>query len=174
MKKGLIFWIGLIPLAGFGHGGEEHGQKAGATTPKLTMTASRAEATGEAFEVVAVLAEKKLVLYIDRAADNAPVEDAEVEVESGDYQARAAMVAVGAYEAPAAALAAPGRHLLTVSIQTPDAADLLAIALERPAPAMASTTGQDGRGARDWASRLAVGLLAIGAAVLIWRRYKGA
>jgi hypothetical protein len=80
----------------------------------------RTSAQSEEFELVAVLAEGKLTLYLDRYADNAPVPDAEVEVESGAFKAVAAQVAPGVYTVPGQAFAQPGKHPLTISVQAGD------------------------------------------------------
>ena len=98
--------------------------------------APRASAQTEEFELVAVLAEEKLMLYLDRYADNAPVADAEIEVESGTFKAVAAQIAPGVYSVPGQAFAHPGKYPLTISVQAGEAADLLTATLDLAPPAV--------------------------------------
>ena len=83
----------FLASAAAAHGGEDHGD--GAAPAIAGDVAPRAAAQSAEFELVAVLTEGKLTLYLDRYADNAPVPDAEVEVESGSFKAVAAQVAPG-------------------------------------------------------------------------------
>lgn len=48
-----------------------------------------------------------------------------MDVESGAFKASAKALAPGVYSVPAAALAQPGRHPLTFTVQSADTADLL-------------------------------------------------
>lgn len=75
-------WLGLLLLlqlppawAGPGH---DHGD-APAAAPGVA--APRFAASSELFELVGVLEGKRITLYLDRAADNAPVTDAQIELE---------------------------------------------------------------------------------------------
>lgn len=127
----------VIPLAAWGHGGEDHGDKdhgdaAAVATPG--DIAPRASAQTEDFELLAVLAGGKLTLYLDRYADNEPVAGAAIEVESGAYKAVAREVEPGVYAVPGNAFAKPGKYPLTFSIQAGETADLLAATLDRSAP----------------------------------------
>ncbi|HMM55074.1 MAG TPA: hypothetical protein PKC23_08665 [Candidatus Desulfobacillus sp.] len=134
MKRlsGLVLLAMLAPTL-WAHGDEDHGTAAAVATAQAEI-APRAEALGEAFEVVAVLAGGRLTLYVDRQEDNSPVANAVVEVDSDDFKAVAEPIAPGEYAAPGEALSRPGRHPLAVSIQTAEAADLLATTLEVAAP----------------------------------------
>ncbi len=133
--KHLISFIAAACLASAAgaHGGEDHGD--GAASAMAGDVAPRTSAQSEEFELVAVLADGKLTLYLDRYADNAPVPDAEIEVESGAFKAVAAQIAPGVYSVPGQVFAQPGKHLLTISVQAGDAADLLTAALDLAPPA---------------------------------------
>lgn len=150
------------------HGGEDHGDPAPAPPPSQAGLAPRVSAQTEDFELVAVLdaggtAPPMLVLYLDRFATNQPVVDATVEVESGAFKAVARPASAGVYTVPGIAFASPGRHPLTVSVQTADSADLLDATLETapvagPAPATAGVPRW------AWAFPAAVLLAAVGVA----------
>ncbi len=149
------------------HGGEDHGAAAAVAAARDEI-APRAEALGEAFELVAVLAGGRLTLYVDRQEDNSPVANAVVEVDSGDFKAVAEPIAPGEYAAPGEALSRPGRHPLAVSIQAAEAADLLATTLEVAEPA-AGERGPDWAGWAGWGGAAA----ALAAAIAFARRRYG-
>jgi LPXTG-motif cell wall-anchored protein len=166
--KHLISCIAMtfFALSAWGHGGEDHGD---GTAPAAVngIAPPRAAAHTEEFELVVVLADGKLTLFLDRYADNAPVPDAEIEVESGTFKAVAVQVAPGVYALPAEAFAKPGKHPLIVSVQAGENADLLSAALDIAEPA--ATAGR----AYAWTAWAAAGaLLLIGAALLVMRRKK--
>ncbi len=157
-----------LASAAWAHGGEDHGD---GTVPAATGdVAPRAFAQSEAFELVAVLSDGKLTLYLDRYADNAPVPDAEVEIESGTFKAVAAQIAPGVYSVPGQAFAQPGKHLLTVSVQAGEAADLLTATLDLATPAAGV---EHVHSWNEWAIWGAAGaLLAAGAGLVAVRRRK--
>jgi LPXTG-motif cell wall-anchored protein len=142
--------------------GHSHGE---AANPAMTVdVAPRTSAQSDEFELVAVLAAGKLTLYLDRYADNAPVPDAEVEVESGSFKAVAAQMV------PGHAFAQPGRHPLTISVQAGDAADLLTATLDLAPPAAGV---EHAHGWGEWTVWSAAGaLLLAGAGLAAVRRRK--
>ena len=134
MKHPIAFIVAfLFAFSAWGHGGEDHGD--GAAPAMAGDVAPRTSAQSDEFELVAVLAAGKLTLYLDRYTDNAPVPDAEIEVESGAFKAVAAQIAPGVYSVPGQVFAQPGKHLLTISVQAGEAADLLTAALDLAPPA---------------------------------------
>lgn len=123
----------LVSFTAWAHGGEDHGDTA---APALEADiAPRAVAQSEEFELVAILAQGKLTLYLDRYTDNAPVADAEIEVESGAFKAIATPIGPGVYAVPGQAFAKAGNYPMTLAVQTRDSADLLSATLEHPGPA---------------------------------------
>lgn len=160
--------MAFFASSAWAHGSEDHSHE---IAPAMVGdVAPRAAAQSEAFELVAVLADGKLTLYLDRYVDNAPVPDAEVEVESGAFKAVAAQVAPGVYSVPGQVFAQPGKHPLTISVQAADAADLLIAALDLALPAAGAEH------ARIWGEWTVWGtsavLLLIGAMLLAMRRKK--
>lgn len=160
----------LFALAAWPHGGEDHSHDAAAPAMAKDI-APRATTQTEDFELVAVLADGKLTLFLDRFASNEPVADAEIEVESGAFKAVAAQLAPGIYALPGEAFANPGKYPLAISVQAGDTADLLTATLDLapPAVSVAHATGWD-----KWATRVAWGasgaLLLAGAGLVAVRR----
>ncbi|MCU0694093.1 MAG: hypothetical protein MUF54_22100, partial [Polyangiaceae bacterium] len=60
------------------HEGHDHGTAAKPTDVRL---APRFEVRSEDVEIVGVLADKSLLIYVDRASDNVPVQGAQIEVD---------------------------------------------------------------------------------------------
>ncbi len=132
--------------------------------------APRTSGQSDEFELVAVLAAGKLTLYLDRYTDNAPVPDAEIEVESGAFKAVAAQIAPGVYAVPGQAFAQPGKHPLTISVQAGDAADLLTATLDLAPPAAGV---EHAHGWGEWTVWGASGVLLLaGAGLVAVRRRK--
>lgn len=131
---GGVIWALLVAasLAGSAraHEGHDHGAPPPAASQSL---APRAEAASAAFELVAVLRGDELRIFLDRFADNAPVEGATIEVDTTAGTASARPAEPGTYVLPAGALAAPGAHDLAFTVTAGDAVDLLAATLTVPA-----------------------------------------
>lgn len=134
-----------------------------------TQIAPRAAGESDEFELVAVLQGKELTLYLDRYTSNEPVAGAQVEVEGGGFKGIAAETAPGVYALPAGALAVPGRHALTVSVQAGDIADLLTATLDVAKPAADVAHAQPWR---EWAAWGALGAVLLGGVLIVLRRRK--
>jgi hypothetical protein len=177
MRWAAIVLALLLAGNAFAHGGEDHGDGAAATPAAAVEAGPRATAASEDFEFVALTQGDKLLIYLDRFATNEPVAGATIEIESGAFKAVAAAVAPGVYSVPGDAFEAPGRHALTVTIET-DAksggvSDLLSATLDVAAPKTAAPEGNSpltlaGFSPTTLAFGVAVVLLAIGA--IAWRR----
>lgn len=164
----LAMCISLSVRAG-GDPGDGHTHGAADAAPPVP-DAPRATATSEDFELVAVAAAGMLRLYLDRYDTNAPVTGARVEVESGDFRAMAHEAEPGLYTVPGDAFAGPGRHPLSVTVETGHTADLLAATLDLGGAAAQATAAASPLPA-VWAG--AAGLLIGGAALALHRRRKG-
>lgn len=130
---------------GLAHEGHEHDATVKPADIRLTP---RFETRSEGVEIVGVLADKNLVIYLDNAVDNAPVQGAQIEVEGQEIKGVAREMADGVYQLPVASLIKPGKHPLTISVQAGEIVDLLAATLEvgEARDAQAST----GRADRQW------------------------
>jgi hypothetical protein len=108
-----------LALAGEGH---DHGDAAPvASGPSLPRFA----AVSDAFELVGVLNGKQLTLYLDRAADNAPVTEAQIELEIGGAKVKAEKHE-DAYEVVLADAPKPGVLPITATVTVGSEVDLLA------------------------------------------------
>lgn len=108
-----------VALAGDGH---DHGDAAPVSTgPALPRFA----AVSEAFELVGVLNGNRITLYLDRAADNAPVTDAQIELEIAGTKLKAEKHD-DAYEVVLAAAPQPGVLPITATVTAGQEVDLLA------------------------------------------------
>lgn len=130
MLRALTFGLTLLAAPVAAHEGHDHGPPV--APPAATAPTPRASAESADFELVASLEDGRLVVYLDRFATNAPVEDAALEVETGAFSAAAVHRGEGVYELPAGPLAGAGRHDLVFTVQTPTASDLLLASLEVP------------------------------------------
>lgn len=136
------------------HEGHDHGAPEAAAPD----WAPRASARSRDFDLVAVLAGTELVLWLDRARDNAPLVEATIEAESGPWKGVATPAADGSLRLPAGPLATPGRHELIFTVQAGEAMDLLPATLNVPGPTPAAVGAAGGY--RGWiAGGLAVALL---------------
>lgn len=164
--------VAVFALSTLAHGGGDSSDghsHAEAEKPVVSVdVAPRANAQSEEFELVAVLANKKLTIYLDRYASNALVTDAQLELESGAVKIVASQVEPGVYALPGEHFSRPGKYPLVFSIQTADSADLLTATLEVATPAAAPVKTQDQR--IVWGVAGALLLAGVGVVVLMRRR----
>lgn len=86
---------------------------------------TRSEAQTELFELVATSGNGQLTVFLDRFASNAPVTDAQVEVESGAWKAIVPAAGDGSYRVKAPQFAKPGSYPLMFTVQAGADADLI-------------------------------------------------
>ena len=163
----------VLALPAWGHGDEDHGDGDHGSEVAAAVSAGsapRASAQSEEFELVAVLQDKQLTLYLDRYATNEPVPDAQIELESGALRAVATQFAPGAYAIPREGFAKPGKYPLTISVQAGDTGDLLTATLDLTAPVAAV---EQVPSSKTWAVWGAAGAaLVVGAGLVAVRRRK--
>ena len=151
----------LLALPAWSHDGEDHG----APPPTVRQAvAPRAEAKSEDFELLLVLQPPALLIYLDAWASNAPVPGARLELSGNGVKGVATEIAPGVYQLAPANLG-PGRHALTLSVETADSADLLAVQLEVPSAAPAPGTAPSPWPGLKWLGASA--LLLAGLAMLV-------
>ena len=159
----------LLPLPALAGPGHDHGH--GHDTPATAGPAlPRFAASSESFELVGVLDGRQLTLYLDRAADNAPVIGAQIELEIGGAPHKATVQdEVYALTLPAAPQ--PGVLPVTATITAGAEMDLLAAELEIPeaTPAGAAAHGHD-HGALEIAAGVAGAVAALAALGFAGRR----
>jgi hypothetical protein len=98
----ILILIPQLAMAGDGH---DHGGAA----PTVTGPAlPRFAAVSDLFELVGVLNGKQITLYLDRAADNSPVTEAQIELEIGGKKFKAAKQGTDEFEVVLAEAPQPG------------------------------------------------------------------
>ena len=111
------------PLAARAGEGHDHGPAA----PTSTGSASpRFAAVSETFELVGVLNGKQITLYLDRAADNSPVPDAQIELDIGGVKLKAQKQGTDEFEVMLAAVPKPGVLAIIATVTVGAEVDLLA------------------------------------------------
>lgn len=157
----LSAWAG-----GDGSDGHTHAAAAPVVAAPLRTALPRVTAETEQFELVGVLDGAVLRLYLDQFGTNAPVPKAQIEVESGAWKAVASEVAPALYEVPAALLAQPGKHPLTITVQSGEVFDLMSATLEVSPAREPQAANQNLPFWGRWAAWSAAGALAL--ATLAW------
>lgn len=158
------------------HAGGDHDH--GDATPTANNTAAaglalpRFAAVSETFELVGVLNGRQLTLYLDRAADNSPVTQAQIELEIGTAKLQATPRG-DAYAVELADAPPPGVLPITATVTAGNDMDLLAAELDLHdddhANADEATDAPWRRYAR-WGGTVALGIAAAGGLVIWGRR----
>lgn len=166
-RLGLFVWLGLLglwalPGLSIANGGHDHGDggtKAAVVAPTVRP---RMELASPEFQVVAILHDQALLLYLDRFATNEPVVNAKITVESNGQSQPAVAGVDGAYRVnDIAAWTTPGAHELIVTVEAEGISDILIGNLViPPPPAVApATISSVWRRWLEWLGAGAVGLL---------------
>lgn len=176
MNRSVIVLLTLILVLSarisHAHGDEDHGD---APHPvAVTSVAPRFEARSELFELVGVLHGDELVLYLDHAASNQPIASAAIEIESGAFKGKAVAAASGEFRLPAAELSQPGKHALTITVETDTDIDLLAAQFEvasAPSVSVSELAPESSFSPLLYGLIAVIGLLVV---ALLWRGKRGA
>ncbi|MBN8489921.1 MAG: hypothetical protein J0M00_00610 [Burkholderiales bacterium] len=131
----------LPPLARAGEGHDHGGAAPAVTGPALPRFA----AVSETFELVGVVNGKQITLYLDRAADNTPVTDAQIELEIAGVKHKAEKHE-DTFEIVLPANPEPGVMPITATVMAGPDTDLLAGELDVHEEAHAD----DGGHAHSW------------------------
>lgn len=127
MNLPVLFMLLLLATAGYAHEGHDHGGDA--PLPASTV-APRFETRSDLFELVGIMDGEVLWLYLDKADSNEPITQAAIEIESSAFKGKALASPDGVFRLTAPALAKPGQHVLTVSVEAGEDADLLTARFE--------------------------------------------
>lgn len=168
----LLLTLALL-LAGPARAHEGHDDAAPAPTGPASP---RFAASSDLFELVGVLDGHHLRLWLDHAASNAPVENAQLALELNGQAVALKSVAAGAFEVELATEPGPGTHPVTATVTAGAEADLLAgeLDIHAEAPAAAAAHAHGWRAWAPWAAGGLVLLLALGALFKRRRRTLGA
>jgi cobalt-zinc-cadmium efflux system membrane fusion protein len=127
--SGVILAALLAAGPASGHEGHDHGAP---PPPVSSSIAPRFETSSEAFELVGVLRNGLLTLHLDRFVGNAPVDGAEIDVETPAGPLKAKPLGAGVYQIDAAFAAAPGSHDLIATVCVGGELDVLTATLVTP------------------------------------------
>jgi hypothetical protein len=144
-------------VAGPGHDHASAAPSAGAALPRFA-------ATSDAFELVGVLDGTQLTLYLDRAADNSPVEDAKLELELGGSKLDVKAHGEGEFAAVLARAPEPGVIPITATVHAGNESDRLAGELDLTAAAHAEAA--HAHSWREYAAWIGGGVAAL--ALALW------
>lgn len=171
----LVSLLSLSPLsitpalAGPGHDhGDAPAAAAGPAVPRFAVT-------GEHFDLAGRLKGETLVLWLDRAADNAPVTTADIHVEMGAIKTLAKPAAEGTFEVALPGIGKLDQASIAFTVSAGKEADLLTADLvvhaPHPEPAGAGTHAHDDW--RYWAAGGAALLVVFILAASFRRRNRG-
>ena len=125
---GLSF--GIQPSTALAHEGHDQGPPAASETG--APASPRVLAVSEGYQFVGIVEGEVLVIYLDRASDNAPVTTATLEVSLDGQPHKAEPQKNGSYELTSARLKTPGSIEVLVALTEGAVSDLLAGALVIP------------------------------------------
>lgn len=160
----LLFLAPLASQAGDGHDhGEAPAANAGPASPRFT-------ASSELFELVGVVSGQQITLYLDHADSNAPVKEAQLEIEIGGSKLKPTQHAEGAFKLTLAEALKPGLTAVTATVTTPADADLLAGEID--VHEEAQWEAAHAHGWKEYAGWALAGLAALAALVFAGRRLR--
>jgi cobalt-zinc-cadmium efflux system membrane fusion protein len=162
--------ISLQPTAGHAHEGHDEAAPSASAMPGANVP--RVEAQSDLFEIVGVVQNGLMTLFLDRYATNEPVVDAKVDIEAGPLKGTAQANPDGTYTFKHAALTQPGQLPVTFTITAGRDSDLLAgdLVIGNPSETKAHADG-DSLWRRWWWAAGGLVLLA-GIAIAWWSRRK--
>lgn len=162
----------LLLFAPWSRAGGDHDHASGPTAPAGSAL-PRFTAASENYELVGVLDGRRLTLYLDRAVDNAPVTDAQIELEVGGVKVKAAKHGVDEFEATLEAVPKPGSLPVTAMVNVGSDADLLAGELDIHEQAHAEAAPHK-HSLREYATWAGIAALVLAAFVFVGQRVRAA
>ena len=154
----------LPAQAGPGH---DHGEApaaaatAGAALPRFATST-------ELFELVGVLKDRQLTLYLDHSASNAPVKGATLELEIAGAKLPVQASGEGEFQATLAQALPEGVSPVVASVSTAEASDLLAAEIDVHPDTAADAHGHG----LDWRKTWPWALALLAVAALFWLRVR--
>lgn len=112
-----------VPQIGIAGDGHDHGPAAPVATGP---TMPRFAAASELFELVGVLNGKQVTLYLDRASDNSPITEAQIELDIGGKKFKATKQGSDEFEVVLPEEPKPGELSITATVTAGPDTDLLA------------------------------------------------
>lgn len=125
----LIIALAVLPRA-WAHNGEDHGAPTANTGSFASLP--RALAKGDALELVAVGDPRGLTLYLNELETNAPLKQAQVDLEVDAHAIPLTPGGEGVYQSTLKLK--PGKHALVITVTSTATSDLLETTLTMPDP----------------------------------------
>jgi hypothetical protein len=162
--------MSLQPVAARAHEGHDD---AASSAPGMTgPNIPRVEAQSDLFEIVGVVQNGVMTLFLDRYATNEPVVDAKIDIEAGPLKGSAQAIPGGIYTFKHATLAQPGQLPVTFTITAGGDSDLLAGDLVIGDASAAMAHASDDSLWKRWSWAAGALLLVTGIVVAWWSRRK--
>ncbi len=149
---------------------EGHDDTAPHATGAAGMNVSRIEAQSDLFEIVGVVENGAMTIFLDRFATNDPVSDAKIDIEVGPVKGSAQANPDGTYTFKNAALTQPGQFPVTFAIAAGSDSDLLAGELVTAAPVATKAGAKDEPLRKRWWWIAGTLLPVAGIAIAWWSR----
>jgi hypothetical protein len=153
-----------VALAGAGH---DHAEATTAVTAGSALP--RFAAVSETFELVGVLEDRRLTLYLDHAVDNSPVKDAQLQLEVGGTKVEVTPHGEGEFHATLAQAPKPGVIPVTATVIAGAETDLLAGELDVHGAEIAQHAAHT-HSWKEYAAWIAAALIALAALAWVVRR----
>jgi cobalt-zinc-cadmium efflux system membrane fusion protein len=157
--------ISLQPAAGRAHEGHDDAAPVASAMPGAKTP--RIEAQSDLFEIVGVVQNGLMTLFLDRYATNEPIVDAKIDIEAGPLKGSAQSNPDGTYTFRHAALSQPGQIPVTFTITAGRDSDLLVgdLVIVDPDAAATHANADSSRKHGWWA---AGGLVVIAGIAIAW------
>lgn len=129
MNRVLASWMVIAAMLGWpvlALAGPGHDHADATTTVTAGSALPRFAAVSETFELVGVLEDRRLTLYLDRAVDNSPVKDAQLQLEVGGTKVEVTAQGEGEFQATLAQAPKAGVIPVTATVIAGAETDLLA------------------------------------------------
>lgn len=160
----------LLPIAARAHEGHDDAAPSASGMPGTNVP--RVEAQSDLFEIVGVVQNGVMTLFLDRYATNDPVVDAKIDIEAGPLKGSAQATPEGTYTFRDAALTQPGQLPVTFAIVAGSDSDLLAGELVIADPVAAKAHANDDPLRKRWWWVAGALVLLAGVAIAWWSRRK--
>ena len=172
--RAILFFMGLATGLQPATAGADAGHDGNAphTSGLAAMTVARVEAQSDLFEIVGVVENGAMTLFVDRFATNDPVTDAKIDLEVGSVKGSARASPDGTYSFKHAALAHTGQYPVTFAVTAGVDSDLLAGELVLVDPVAVRVGASDNPWPRRW-GWIAGTLLLIAGIAIAWRSRRG-
>lgn len=165
--SGLALSTAFLSPAALADDGHDHG---GAPAAPVAAALPRFSASSDLFELVGIVKDRQLTVYLDHFADNTPVKGARIDLEVGGAKVALKELAAGEFEGTLTQALQPGINPVTATVVAAQDSDILAADLDFHEAQHAHAAPP--RSALQYALWAAAGAALLAAAVWLGRRSK--